>query len=356
MAIFRDTHLILSGHLKGGESIKKSIKFSGLSLEERINFLIGWGKHRWPSSIDWKLSILRFGKGIAMATDYRLTPMPPDRPKRWRKIDDGLPQIGYSSRFWYCRVLRGETKAQSYRRCWAEWQKVEQRLLALGAPPLYKVLATTTLQYDPPRPISIIDEQQSMEQLGLVYQNNPKFRENLDRSGLRVADFRPGGVLMETLPQVEIETENPEQFVKALAIRQPAANSSGTVAAELDAQFEMKQTLARARQMAVKTANRFKQKVDHFVRWVGAAFSVGSINDSTLLDYHGQLCKEIADGKRTAGGAQDQLSSVTHFIRTAFCPRGTLQTLPRVLQVARSPLVFVDVEEREIAKGWCKLV
>ena len=105
--------------------------------------------------------------------------------------------------------------------------------------------------------------------------------------------------------------------------------------------------LARARQRAIKTASRFKQKVGHFVRWAGAALPVSSISDSTLLDYHGQLCEEIAVGKRTAGGAQDQLRAVTHFIRTAFCPRGTLEALPRVLQVARSPLVFEDVEERE---------
>jgi len=47
-----------------------------------------------------------------MGTDYKLTPMPKDHPKRWRKIDDRLPQVDLP-RVWYCRVLRGETKEQS---------------------------------------------------------------------------------------------------------------------------------------------------------------------------------------------------------------------------------------------------
>jgi hypothetical protein len=244
-------------------------------------------------------------------------------------------------------VLRGETKDQSYRRCWAEWQKVDERLLALGAPPIYKVVARTSVEYDPPKPMSQDDVRHSMEQLELACQRNNEFRESLCRGGFQVSDYRPTGVLMETLPSLETETENPEQFVKGLAVQHTDANLAVTVATELDSQFQAKEALARARQRAVKTASRFKQKIDHFVRWVGAALPVGSISDSTLLDYHGQLCKEIADGKRTAGGAQDQLRAVTHFIRTAFCPRGTLESLPRVLQVARSPLVFEDVEERE---------
>ena len=36
-----------------------------------------------------------------MATEFKLTPMPKDRPKRWRKIDDRLPDLG-KSHVWYC--------------------------------------------------------------------------------------------------------------------------------------------------------------------------------------------------------------------------------------------------------------
>lgn len=206
-----------------------------------------------------------------MARDFKLTPIPKDRPKRWRRIDERLPQIGYSSKFWYCRVLRGETKDQSYRRCWAEWQKVNQRLLALGAPPIFKVVATTTVEFDPPKPQSDDDARHSMEQLELVYQNHEKFRQTLDRSSLKVADFRPGGVLMQTLPSFEAEVENPEQFIKGLAIRHSGDDPTVTIAAELDAQFEAKEALVRARQRSPQTASRFREKVGHFVRWAGAA-------------------------------------------------------------------------------------
>ena len=160
---------------------------------------------------------------------------------------------------------------------------------------------------------------------------------------------------METLPQLVAEVENPEQFVKGLVVQQQDGKPSETVAAELAAQFQAKEGLAKAGQRAIKTADRFKQKVEHFVRWVGPAFPIASITSPTLLDYHGKLCEEIADGKRTAGGAKDQLAAVIHFIRRAYSPRETLPKLPKVLEAGTASLRFEDtgeVEKRRDSANW----
>ena len=210
-----------------------------------------------------------------MATEFRLTPMPKNRPRRWRKIDDRLPRLD-RSRVWYCRVRRGETKEQSYRRCWAEWRKIEQQLVGLDAPPVYQVTATTIVQYDPPRPT------EDGAPLGPL------------PAELQGMEYRRVGVTMETLPQLVAEVENPEQFVKGLVVHQQDGKPSETVATELAPQFQAKEGLAKAGQRAIKTADRFKQKVEHFVRWVGPAFPIASITSPTLLDYHGKLCVEIA--------------------------------------------------------------
>lgn len=271
-----------------------------------------------------------------MATDYKLTPMPKDRPRRWRKIDDRLPQIGMS-KVWYCGVLGGETKEQSYRRCLAEWRKIEERLVGLGAPPIYTVRATTTVEYDPPRPA---------EDGALLGPLPPE---------LQGMEFQPTGVLMETLPSLTAEVENPEQFVKGLVLHREGDKPSETVATELDAQFRVKEKLAKAKQRAVKTADRFRQKVEHFVRWVGPAFPVASITSQTIVDYHGKLCEEIANGERTTGGAKDQQAAFIHFVRTAYCPRETLPKLPKILEVGTTSLRFEEDDEDE-AKRFGELV
>jgi integrase len=222
-------------------------------------------------------------------------------------------------------VRRGETKEQSYRRCWAEWQEVEQQLVGLDAPPVYHVTATTTVQYDPPRPT----------------EEGAPFPAQLSPTEFRRI------VMMETLPQLVAEVENPEQFVKSLVVHQQDGKPSETVATELAAQYQAKEGLAKAGQRAMKTAERFKQKVEHFVRWVGPAFPIASVTSPTLLDYHGKLCEEIATGKRTAGGAKDQLAAVVHFVRRAYSPRESLPKLPKVLEAGTASLRFEDAGEGE---------
>jgi hypothetical protein len=263
-----------------------------------------------------------------MATDYKLTPMPQDRPKRWRKIDDRLPQLGMS-KVWYCSVLKGETKEQSYRRCWAEWRKVEERLLRLGAPPLYEVTVTATVEYDPPMPA---DDGAPLGPLPPELQGE---------------EFRRVGVMMETLPPLVAHVETPQQFVKGIALHQSGGKTAETVASELDAQFRAKEGKAKAGQRAIKTADRFKQKVEHFVRWVGPAYPLASVDSQTLLAYHAKLDEEIANGKRTIGGAKDQIAAVIHFVRTAYSPRETLPRLPKVVEVGTTSLRFENIEEAE---------
>ncbi len=84
-----------------------------------------------------------------MGTEYRLSPTPKDWPQRWRKIEEWLPQPGYKGRVWCGREPKGETKEQSYRRCWEEWKKVEARLDALTGPTLYQLRPTVCARRSP---------------------------------------------------------------------------------------------------------------------------------------------------------------------------------------------------------------
>ncbi|MGA2067173.1 MAG: hypothetical protein ABSG86_19530 [Thermoguttaceae bacterium] len=280
-----------------------------------------------------------------MGIDYRLTPMPSEKPRRWRKIDERLPQIGYASKCWYCRVLKGENKEQSYRRCWEEWKKVEAHLNALAAPPLYTVSLRQAVEYDPPAILDENEQRHSLAQLQAVYQNNPKVRAEFDRQGIRPADLRPAGVLTRSLPTLTYEgVENPEQFAQQLAARQVESKRDTTIAQELEAQYKSKRAKADAGQRAVKTAERFKEQVNHFVKWIGSQFPVNSITSQTLIDYHAVLLGELARGRRTAGGAKNQLSHVLHFTRSAF-NRETLRELPRLMLTKNDQLSFIATGE-----------
>jgi integrase len=280
-----------------------------------------------------------------MGLDYHLTPMPSDKPRRWRKIDDRLPQIGHASKCWYCRVWKGENKEQSYRRCWQAWKKVEAQLNTLAAPPLHTVTLRQAVEYAPPAILDDKEKQHSLDQLEAVYQYNPKIREELDRQGLRPADLRHTGVLIETLPTPRYEgVDNPQQFAQQLAVRQVESKRETTVSQELEAQYKSKRAKADAGQRAVKTAERFKEQVNHFIKWIGAQFPINSITSQTLIDYHAILLGELARGRRTAGGAKDQLSHVLHFVRSAF-NRESLRDLPRLMLTKNDQLAFVATGE-----------
>ena len=201
---------------------------------------------------------------------------------------------------------------------------------------------------------AILDEKErrhSLAQLEAVYQHNPEIREELDRQGLRPADLRHTGVLIETLPTLKYDgVENPQQFAQQIAVGQVESKREATVSQELDAQYKSKRAKADAGQRAVKTAERFKDQVNHFVKWIGSQFPINSITSQILIDYHAVLLGEPTRGRRTAG-AKNQLSHVLHFVRSAF-NRESLRDLPRLMLTKNDQLAFVatgEVKRRDSA-------
>ena len=135
-----------------------------------------------------------------------------------------------------------------------------------------------------------------------VYQRNPEIMVELDRQGLRPANLRHTGILIETLPTLKYDgVEIPQQFAQQLAVKQVESKKEATVSQELEAQYKSKRAKADAGQRAVKTAERFKEQVNHFVKWIGAQFPINSITSQTLIDYHAILLGELTRGRRTAG-------------------------------------------------------
>ena len=212
-----------------------------------------------------------------MGTTYHLTPMPKDKPQRWRKKDKRL-QKGIV----YFPVLPGETKEQSYRRCWGEWLKVRDELNR-PATTSHRVTAQTQLTVAPP-----------LE----------------DHDTLRLLD----GVLLR--PVIDggetdlgtIEGDTPEKLREAALaqLSAPPAADVPTIRKELAEQHKAKQAKAKTGQLAEKTADRFREKAEHFVKWIGGSLPVTAVTSRRMLDYHNLLAEELHNGKRTFGGAKDQ--------------------------------------------------
>jgi hypothetical protein len=248
-----------------------------------------------------------------MGTTYKLTPMPKGKPTRWRKKDKRLP-----TGFIYFPVLEGETKEQSYRRCWGEWLKVQEELNRQAACP-HRVTAQTQLAVDPP-----LEDHETLRLLGGVLLNP-------------VIDA--GETDLGT-----IDGDNPDDIREAALIRLSASGTPDvpSISRELDEQYKAKQQRAKTGQLATTTADRFREKVEHFVGWIGGSLPLTAITSRRILDYHNLLAEEMVKGKRTFGGAKDQQATVIHFVETAYYVSETLPDLPKIIGQRRTSLRFTS--------------
>ena len=234
-----------------------------------------------------------------MGTEYKLTPIPRDKPKRWRKKDNRLPKG-----IIYFPIRKGETKEQSYRRCWKEWLGVQSELNRQGP------------------------TQAQLERLWTAIK--PKLRTQEEYEGE-----------MEYLTETWAGVLTGDLDVDAvLSCFQPTDPDVPTIRQELDTQHKAKQRKAASKQLAEKTADRFNEKLKHFAGWIGPNLPITAITSAKLLEYHDHLAKEMDKGKRTYGGAKEQQATIIHFVRTAYHVSETLPDLPKIIGQNRTALRF----------------
>jgi hypothetical protein len=252
--------------------------------------------------------------------------MPKDKPNRWRKKDKRLPKG-----FVYFPVLDGETKEQSYRRCWGEWLKLRDELNRQAGSP-HRVTARTQLTIDPP-----------LEEPLFRLTDNYLLRLFLDAGETDLGT---------------IEGDTPEKILETALARMSASGTPDvpTIQKELDEQYKEKRNRARTGEIAERTAERFREKIDHFVNWIGGSLPLTAITSRRIQDYHNVLAEEMANGKRNRGGAEDQQSAVFHFIRTAYYVSETLPDLPKVVEHRPASLRFTangaEQKKRRDVANW----
>lgn len=288
-----------------------------------------------------------------MATNYKLTPIYRNGLlQRWRKKDKRLTLAGLSNP-WYFPASKTETKEQSYRRAWAAWKEVEKQLVAATLPPIYSVRANVNFAYEPPKPIEGIPRSEGPP---LNVDGRKFVLLHCSDGEQRYFYFPEGsGSVVQECRSVDLgQGSNPQAITDhAIARLNSTATEDGasTIGKELADQYQKKLKKAKAGQASTKTADRFQQKVQHFVKWLGVAFPTASINDATLVDYHLLLCEELKAGKRkSAGGCKDQLAAIKHFLRTAHVVSGTLPILPKLLTTRNHTLTFKSSHNSRQAK------
>ena len=74
-------------------------------------------------------------------------------------------------------------------------------------------------------------------------------------------------------------SENADNIQEAALARLSASGTPDvpTIARELDAQFKAKENRAKTGQLATRTASRFRDKIEHFVKWIGGSLPLARV-------------------------------------------------------------------------------
>ena len=242
---------------------------------------------------------------------YKLTWMPDGR--RWRKK--------YRGKVYYFAIREEENKTKSYARCLREWNNQLAKLKA--------VEASATLSEE--------DRARLAESIRLV-EHGYEYEENGDVFEKIVVDIPPVGLPANGDAAADYVVKLFEDASGKLIDRKGDATLV-TVGQEIAHLVQRKKSAADAGKLVFKTASRYEELLEYFVKWIGENTPIEDVSSRRLLDYHDVLQDEVTAGKRTPGGAKSLFQPVRLLLHTAYL-RGSIQELPRILAVRNNLLSF----------------
>lgn len=256
---------------------------------------------------------------------YRLT---------WRKEQGGRWRKKYRGKSHYFPRREGETKAQSYLRCWREWQKKKAEIdqEEFANEPSHRFLLKR-----------IALEKSRMVELQL--EDTPQNRRDWIRAAARLDHYQwdfdngvdplLGGYDVDNQPEYigsgnrtarsELDDPSPPWELAEQAI-EPAETIAGNVQRFL----QRKEAQAKRGERSIGRFESLRVGLESFVRSVGGDRPIAAAKTASLSRFRDELERLVDEGTLRPHTARDRLQAVKQFCRWAWAEE--LIDLPRIIQ------------------------